>query len=210
MPLDPASWALIDCVRAASAFQLIPSSLDLGQPLKLAHQICLPLRSLVPALAKETKVEGLQGRAVIWSGEFSVDRLDPVFWGCYVGIQPTFWTGKAEAFLETANGLRADWLPAEPMGSRGPSHLAIDGLRRATCLSHSLPPSPTLSYLLRPSPTISDPVRHSPTPGGLLALILSSHGINSVSRNHTQACDIYGMGWVRLSLWAQPFGSLGP
>lgn len=42
MPLGPASRALIGCVRAASSSQLIPTSLDLGQPLKLAHHICLP------------------------------------------------------------------------------------------------------------------------------------------------------------------------
>lgn len=80
---------------------------------------------------------------MMWSEEFSGDRLDPAFWGCYVGIHPTFRTGKTEAYPKPANGLRADQLPAEPGKGGGPSHLATEGPGRATCLSHSLLPSPT-------------------------------------------------------------------
>lgn len=67
-----------------------------------------------------------------------------------------------------------------------------------------LPPSPTLFHPLPPSLTLSHP-------RGLLALIPFSHGINSVSRNHTQACDIYGYGVGQsISLGTNVWTSVGP
>lgn len=141
--------------------QSAPFSLD---PLS-ASQTGPPDPPALPAPGPQLLPKGLEWkghRAVIWSREFSGNRLDPAFWGCYVGIHPTFRSGKTETCLEATNGLRADQLPVKPEKGHGwPTPL---GRRWASESFIPLPLSPTLSHSRE-----------------LLALSPFSHGINNVS-----------------------------
>lgn len=126
--------------------QRIPFSLD---PLS-ASKVGPPDLPAPPASGPQLLLKGLEWkghRAVIWSREFSGDRLDPAFQGCYAEIHPAFRTGQAETCLEPANGLRADCLPVEPGKGHSPPLL---GHRWAVESFIPLPLFPPLSHPLPP------------------------------------------------------------
>lgn len=133
--LGTAFWALTDCFRA-TWLPVHPFPLD---PL-LASKADLADLPAPSAPSPQLLPKGLEWKdqgTVIWSREFSGDRLDPAFSGCYAAIYATFWTEKAQTCLQTANGLQ---LPGKPGKGQGPRPL---GLRWATKIFIPLLPCPT-------------------------------------------------------------------
>lgn len=187
MLLGTACWTLTDCFRAAGS-QSVPLPLD---PL-LAPEAGPPGPPARAAPGPQLLPEGLEWKGsgtVIWSREFSGDRLDPSFSGCYAGVPPTCRTGKAD--LPGACEWTQQTLPVKPGKGCGPPPSATEGPPRASPLSHPLPPSHTGALGLEP---------------------ILPWNKQCVLRNHTQACDIYGYGvnesiclstnvWAPAGLW---------